>query len=86
MSRNMNNPINWPSIRSHSGDVFHVPPENFEKDRNAYTVACQSMVESIMLFYEEGNTGWVYEEQALRMNEEISKKTKEQWRRKNDKV
>lgn len=46
------------TLRSPSGDWFHVPPEHRDTEIRLYRTACLAKDESAMLFFEEGTTGW----------------------------
>jgi hypothetical protein len=49
-------PVNF---TSYSGDQYYIPKENYEVDTWLYNKAVQELNEAAMLYFEEGNTGWI---------------------------
>jgi len=50
------------AFASYSGDAYHIPKKQFASDVREYNIAVRNMDEQSILKFEEGFTGWIYNE------------------------
>ena len=54
------NRVTYKEFKSCSGDWFWVPIKSYRADTAAYKEAIKTNDEKTMLFYEDGETGWIF--------------------------
>lgn len=53
-----NKMIRYVRYQSYSGDWYRIPAAQYEQDVKSYEEAVSNLDEDVMLYYEEGQTGW----------------------------
>lgn len=50
------------AFQSESGDLYLIPVEQWEKDVPVYRLAVEEGNEDLMMYYETGMSGWVFQD------------------------
>lgn len=51
---------NWTRLKTPSGYMFAIPPDNENNDIKEYKEAIKNEDDDTARYYEEGNTGWIF--------------------------